>query len=65
MFGLFSKKGKMGIPQKESKNGFDHIPGFSEFLQVGQKDANQVNLLKKNKKIDTSETSFTTGAILF
>ena len=44
----FSKMKKRRLPER--KNDFDHIPGFSEFLQGIQRDVNKVNLLKKIRK---------------
>ena len=44
---------------------FAHIPGFRNFIASKSKDANKVNLLKKQKKADTSKTHFTVANLIF
>ena len=41
------------------------MPGFKDFLLENPKEANKVNLFKKEKETDTSKTHFTVENLLF
>ena len=61
---ILENEGK-GDPPSEKKDDFEHMPGFAKFTGERQKDVNKANLMKKNKKIDTSKTHFTAQTLTF
>ena len=54
-----------GVSPSEKKEDFEHMPGGDKFTGGRKKDVSKVNLLKKNKEIDTSETHFTVQNLIF
>ena len=44
---------------------FEHIPGFKNFMANKSGDVNKVNLLKQQKKADTSKTHFAVANLIF
>ena len=53
------------VSTSEKKGDFEHMPGLAKFMGERKKDVNKANLLKKNKRIDTSKTHFTVQNLIF